>query len=290
MMSDLRRLRGKQIWVYIKQGMTIEELIEKYKCSQEDLEKYMEKNFEKKARESIRRELEKNGKKRGNNTATIVTQEEISKTTLNELHKKERQMQEKNVMVMKENKKEPDERSLEKLKDRENALVTEICKQEVAHKSTLSSKKKLFDELKNEKEKILELKDIILKRQKAVDEIFTKIVEIDEKIITESEELSANKKILNEIREYIKVLEKVTIFVYENGEIKEEEAEVAEKLLGLDEVFESLIYNELVENLSVKQIRQLAKLMVLTEQMQKQGQNYDLVFESEIVQKIFEQL
>ena len=88
MMSDLRRLRGKQIWVYIKQGMTIEELIEKYKCSQEDLEKYMEKNFEKKARESIRRELEKNGKKRGNNTATIVTQEEISKTTLNELHKK----------------------------------------------------------------------------------------------------------------------------------------------------------------------------------------------------------
>lgn len=290
MMSDLRRLRGKQIWVYIKQGMTIEELIEKYKCSQEDLEKYMEKNFEKKARESIRRELEKNGKKRGNNTATIVTQEEISKTTLNELHKKERQMQEKNVMVMKENKKEPDERSLEKLKDRENALVTEICKQEVAHKNTLSSKKKLFDELKNEKEKILELKDIILKRQKAVDEIFTKIVEIDEKIITESEELSANKKILNEIREYIKVLEKVTIFVYENGEIKEEEAEVAEELLGLDEVFESLIYNELVENLSVKQIRQLAKLMVLTEQMQKQGQNYDLVFESEIVQKIFEQL
>lgn len=290
MMSDLRRLRGKQIWVYIKQGMTIEELIEKYKCSQEDLEKYMEKNFEKKARESIRRELEKNGKKRGNNTATIVTQEEISKTTLNELHKKERQMQEKNVMVMKENKKEPDERSLEKLKDRENALVTEICKQEVAHKSTLSSKKKLFDQLKNEKEKILELKDIILKRQKAVDEIFTKIVEIDEKIIAESEELSANKKILNEIREYIKVLEKVTIFVYENGEIKEEEAEVAEELLGLDEVFESLIYNELVENLSVKQIRQLAKLMVLTEQMQKQGQNYDLVFESEIVQKIFEQL
>lgn len=63
MMSDLRRLRGKQIWVYIKQGVTIEELIEKYKCSQEDLEKYMEKNFEKKARESIRRELEKNGKK-----------------------------------------------------------------------------------------------------------------------------------------------------------------------------------------------------------------------------------
>ena len=41
MMSDLRRLRGKQIWVYIKQGVTIEELIEKYKCSQEDLEKYM---------------------------------------------------------------------------------------------------------------------------------------------------------------------------------------------------------------------------------------------------------
>ena len=116
------------------------------------------------------------------------------------------------------------------------------------------------------------------------------MVEIDEKITAESEELSANKKILNEVREYIKVLGKVTLFVYENGEIKEEEAEVAEELLESDEVFDSLIHNKLVENLSVKQIRQLSKLMVLTEQMQKQGQNYDLVFESEIVQKIFEQL
>ena len=38
----------------------------------------MEKNFEKKARDSVRRELEKNVKKSGNNTAVIVTQEEIS--------------------------------------------------------------------------------------------------------------------------------------------------------------------------------------------------------------------
>mgnify|MGYP004590962729 CR=1 FL=1 len=292
MMSDLRKLRGKQIWVYIKQGFTIEDLLEKYKCSQEELEKYMEKNFEKKARDSVRRKLEKNGKKSGNNTAVIVTQEEISKTTLKEIQKKARQMQEKNIMVMKEkeNKKDSDEMSLEKLKDRENALVTETCQQEGEHKRTLATRRTLLEKLVTEKEKILELKNIILQRQKEVDEIFTKMVEIDEKITAESEELSANKKILNEVREYIKVLGKVTLFVYENGEIKEEEAEVAEELLESDEVFDSLIHNKLVENLSVKQIRQLSKLMVLTEQMQKQGQNYDLVFESEIVQKIFEQL
>lgn len=289
MMSDLRRLRGKQLWLYIKQGFTIEDLLEKYQCTKEELEKYMEKNFEKKARDSVRRELEKNGKKSGNNTAVIVTQEEISKSTLKEIQKKARQMQEKNIMVM-ENKKDSDEMSLEKLKDRENALVTEICKQEGERKRTLAIRKTLLEKLVTEKEKILELKKIILQRQKEVDEIFTKMVEIDKKITVESEELSANKKILSEVREYIKVLEKVTIFVYENGEIKEEEAEVAEELPGLDEVFDSLIHNELVENLSVKQIRQLAKLLVLTEQRQKQGQNYDLVFESEIVQKIFEQL
>ena len=289
MMSDLRRLRGKQLWLYIKQGFTIEDLLEKYQCTKEELEKYMEKNFEKKARDSVRRELEKNGKKSGNNTAVIVTQEEISKSTLKEIQKKARQMQEKNIMVM-ENKKDSDEMSLEKLKDRENALVTEICKQEDERKRTLAIRKTLLEKLVTEKEKILELKKIILQRQKEVDEIFTKMVEIDKKITAESEELSANKKILSEVREYIKVLEKVTIFVYENGEIKEEEAEVAEELPGLDEVFDSLIHNELVENLSVKQIRQLAKLLVLTEQRQKQGQNYDLVFESEIVQKIFEQL
>lgn len=289
MMSDLRKLRGKQIWVYIKQGFTIEDLLEKYKCSQEELEKYMEKNFEKKSLDSVRRSFEKNSKKRGNNnTAVIVTQEEISNSTLKETQKKARQMQEKNIMVM-ENKKDSDEMSLEKLKDRENALVTETCQQEGEHKRTLATRRTLLEKLVTEKEKILELKSIILQRQKEVDEIFTKMVEIDEKITAESEELSANKKILSEVREYIKVLEKVTIFVYENGEIKEE-AEVAEELLESDEVFDSLIHNKLVENLSVKQIRQLSKLMVLTEQMQKQGQNYDLVFESEIVQKIFEQL
>lgn len=289
MMSDLRRLRGKQLWLYIKQGFTIEDLLEKYQCTKEELEKYMEKNFEKKARDSVRRELEKNVKKSGNNTAVIVTQEEISKSTLKEIQKKARQMQEKNIMVM-ENKKDSDEMSLEKLKDRENALVTEICKQEGEHKRTLATRRTLLEKLVTEKEKILEQKKIILQRQKEVDEIFTKMVEIDEKITAESEELSANKKILSEVREYIKVLEKVTIFVYENGEIKEEEEAVEEEPPETEEVFDCLIHNELVENLSVKQIRQLAKLLVLTEQMQKQGQNYDLVFESEIVQKIFEQL
>ena len=288
MMSDLRKLRGKQIWVYIKQGFTIEDLLEKYKCSQEELEKYMEKNFEKKSLDSVRRSLEKNSKKRGNNNTTvIVTQEELK-----EIQKKARQMQEKNIMVMKEkeNKKDSDEMSLENLKAREKTLATEICNQEAEHKRTLSIKRTLLEKLVTEKEKILELKKIILQRQKEVDEIFTQIVETEKKIGAESEELSSNKKILDEVREYIKVLEKVSIFVYENGEIKEEEAEIEEELSGTEEVFDSLIHNKLVENLSVKQIRQLAKLLVLTEQMQNQGKDFELVFESETVQTIFEQL
>lgn len=288
-MSELKRLRGKQIWVYIKQGLTIEELLEKYKCSQEEFTKFLEKNFENKSLDSIKRSFERNSKKSRNNAVAAVAQEENTKSTLNELRKKGRQMQEKNII--KENKKEAsDEMSLENLKAREKTLATEICNQEAEHKRTLSIRRTLLEKLVTEKEKILELKKIILQRQKEVDEIFTQIVETEKKIGAESEELSSNKKILDEVREYIKVLEKVTIFVYENGEIKEEEAEVEEELLGLDEVFDSLIYNELVENLSVKQIRQLAKLLVLTEQMQNQGKDFELVFESETVQTIFEQL
>ncbi len=289
-MSELKRLRGKQMWVYIKQGLTIEELLEKYKCSQEEFTKFLEKNFENKSLDSIKRSFERNSKKSRNNAVAAVAQEENTKSTLNELRKKGRQMQEKNII--KENKKEAsDEMSLENLKaSGKNISDRNMQSRKAEHKRTLSIRRTLLEKLVTEKEKILELKKIILQRQKEVDEIFTQIVETEKKIGAKSEELSSNKKILDEVREYIKVLEKVTIFVYENGEIKEEEAEVEEELLGLDEVFDSLIYNELVENLSVKQIRQLAKLLVLTEQMQNQGKDFELVFESETVQTIFEQL
>lgn len=132
---------------------------------------------------------------------------------------------------------------------------------------------------------MLELKKIIEKRQLEVENISKEINEITNKISVEKDELFNNKQILEETRDYIKNLEKISIFVYKNGEIEIENSETPE-ITDWQNEFETLINDEAVENLSVKQIRQLAKLTVLEKQFEKEGKEYELTIEDEIVEKI----
>ena len=66
--------------------------------------------------------------------------------------------------------------------------------------------------------------------------------------------------------------------------------QIYQKRQGWDEVFDSLIHNKAVEELSLKQVQQFAKLLVLVEKLQAKNRKYELTFESKDDQIIFENL
>ena len=76
----------------------------------------------------------------------------------------------------------------------------------------------------------------------------------------------------------------------ETGEIIIGDVDYTYDLPESEERFERLVKNNLVEELTVKQVHQLVKLLGLTEQFQTQGITYELCFESDQVNHIFEKL
>ncbi len=79
---------------------------------------------------------------------------------------------------------------------------------------------------------------------------------------------------------------KASIFVYKNGEIKTE----VEIPTSWENLFEALVYNPLMEDLSIKQVRQLSKIVVLAEEMKARKRIFEIKFEEKEVQKIYQKI
>lgn len=283
-MSSLRDLSGKSLEVELKRGLTLEDFARKYECTQEDFLNHLEKNFCEKARKSITRNMTKNAKKR-KPTRTTKTKKE-TKLTLSKIHEGSKSISQEDKKV---NNPTTENSDLQNLKERERLLISEISNKERIHERSISERMKLFDELRQKKEKMLELKEIIEQNQKEVEKISTQIAKITKRVTAENETISSNKQTLEEVKSCIMKLEKISVFVYKNGEIEIENANIPETS-GWEDLFDSLIHNKIVENLSLKQVRQLAKLLVIVERFQAQKQNYELTFESETEQRVFEKL
>lgn len=274
----LNRINGKKMEVEIKNGATMENFLEKYNCTRDEFLEYLHKNFSENARNSMLRSIAKNSKKikkQSRNEQQLIMDEEKSCEVTMEMHIEEL------AAVTTDN----NDQKLQEMKKKEKNLELQIYEQEKEHQKNLSKRRSLFEQLRIQKEKMLELKKIIEKRQLEVENISKEINEVTNKISVEKDELFNNKQILEETRDYIKNLEKISIFVYENGEIEIENSETPE-ITDWQNEFETLINDEAVENLSVKQIRQLAKLTVLEKQFEKEGKEYELTIEDEIVEKI----
>lgn len=281
-MSSLRDLKGKTLEIELKRGATLEDFAQKYECTQDEFLEHLEKNFCEKAKNSIVRNMTKNAKKR---KPTKRVQGKGPKT-LSQIHESSTILQEDKQV----NNFTTEDSELQKLKERETLLISEISKQEMLHEKSISERMKLFEELRQQREKMLELKEIIKQNQKEVEKISTELVEITERIAAENKTISTNKQTLEEVKICIKSFEKIIIFVYKNGETEiDNEADIPETT-GWDEVFDSLIHNKAVEELSLKQVQQFAKLLVLVEKLQSKNRKYELTFESKDDQIIFENL
>lgn len=271
-MSSLRDLTGKILEIELKRGATIEDFAQKYECTQDEFLEHLQKNFCSKAKNSIVRNMTKNAKKR---KPTKRVQGKGPKT-LSQIHESSTILKEDKQV----NNSTTEDSELQKLKERETLLISEISKQEMLHEKSVSERMKLFEKLRLQREKMLELREIINQNQKEVEKISIELSEITDRITAENETIATNKQKLEEVKHCIKSFEKIIIFVYKNGETEiDNEVDIPETT-GWDEVFNSLIHNKTVEELSLKQVQQFAKLLVLVEKLQAKNRKYELTFES----------
>ena len=280
-MSSLKDITGKKFEIELKHGATLEDFLEEYDCTREEFIAYLEKNFSEKARNSMLRYMNKNSKKPKQFSGKSSKSTSKGNIVIKHIEEKPTIKKEKTTNNCAENQIEP---TLEELKEKERYISSEVHKQNEFCKELELTKKGFLDNLEETNKTLLETIKRILKIQKEIKNTSGQIDEV-------KKEITSKKKILKEIKQKIKTLQKVSLFVYMNGDIEAENFDIPEKeQTGCDKYFDDLLKNEVVEELSIKQIRQLAKLLVLLELLKEKELIWDITFESKVQQDVFEKL
>lgn len=179
--------------------------------------------------------------------------------------------------------------TLEQLLAQEMELSSIICGIEGEHKNLVAERRVLISKLENAQKALKELRRLLNMQEENITQVYGKFMECASKMEKLNEEKKSYTKQLDVIRKQIDNLRKVTIFVYENASFEVEkipiepitDSEVASQSMKLFALPEA-------EELTAKEIKNIAKLQVVAEMIEANGYKTELVFDSERVQKFWE--
>ena len=143
--------------------------------------------------------------------------------------------------------------------------------------------------MQKEEKDLQVLKKKIEQQTKIIDDITNELTQINNSISDTDNQLSQVSNYLTEIVAEIKELEKVTIYIYENGEIYLENSNLVLPDTWT-EIYQLIISNEFVEDLTIKQIKQLSKLFAFISALNQSETLFEVTFEADLLHSIFEQL
>lgn len=281
----------------IKKGWTTEEFSRYFQLEPEQFLEQLKKNFSKKGCKNMLMRLERNDKlhyKHRKPRFVKMANMEVLKGESNKDKVVEEKLSEEEFVVEVE------------LFEKENLmgqlsideLLTGLCREKEELKKALTEDEKNFFEYKSRRKNIREIlqkkQDKLVKMQNEIRKEQEEIIKLTDdyneaavrmKELNESM-LQRNER-LEEIEKQVKSLNKITIFVYQNGEIESENYEMVISD-SWNQVFEDLMQKEEVEILTVKETKQLARVIELTKMLDEQNLEYEITFESENVQSVYE--
>lgn len=307
-----RNMDVKTINIKIKYGATMEELLEYFNCSEEQFEGYVKRNFGEKGKRDIYANLEKNKKKRekkkkglraGVNNAKqqilipkkVLFDDQVKRKTLTDLLEEDKVI---DLPIVEQDGKMPEKSNIENMKkllelqEIERNLVDKICEGEKELVSIRAQKRDIKARLNDEKQYMLELKKIIAEHQSNIDGIMKEISEILEKHDQLKAEIDSNSEELERVRMDIDKLKKVDILFYKNGLFELENfkyEDIPEMQLDQD-IFNLLCEDETAEELSIKVIKQIVRLEQILQWFSTNQLSYEITFEAEEMQKVFEKI
>ena len=183
----------------------------------------------------------------------------------------------------------PEIPTLEQLLAKEKELSSKICDIEGEHKALVGKRREVVSRLERCQNALRELKRLL----HAQEENVTKAYEEFLGYATQMEALNGEKKVyekqLDVIRQKIDDMRKVNIFVYENASFEVENVPI-EPIADSEITAQSIQLFALpeAEELTAKEIKNIAKLQMVVELIESNGYKVELVFDSTRVQSFWE--
>lgn len=310
------QINAKALHVLIKRGCTSSELMEKFGLSDEkqlferihqispvgalDFISQIRKN-NKSARRRERKEANKlvevqqDLPKVENSTeeVTATVFEETSSDVIQEVQPVEDNSSNKEIQPVEDNSsiQNTSISHLEELQEKETLLSQDIISDEEAHKEMVARRREINLSFKKVKNALSELQRLLKLNEEKTSALIEEYNDLSTKMRTKSSDIKAKKAILADIREQIANLKKCVVYVFADGNIEVENASISDVDDDEDEVAERLLtlvqYAE-AEELTIKDLKTIAKLELMVAELIADGINYELFFDSETVQKFYE--
>lgn len=233
---ELRSLQQKNVRVNIKNGWNLEDFCEKYRCTEDELKTRLDQIFKnKKAMRNCIDKIEKNSGKHKSKPKTVKASVISEANELETLRREEATLS-KGVMK----------------------LETEWEAQKAEHLERLKS-------LRDKKAELKEFRSQISKERKMTE----KIIQQDNRIVEKMNDLTKRRNTLvatlEEKRARIEELKKLTLCVFDGGEITTYDgSDVKLDDTGHEEIYAKLTEHELCDELRMRDVKTLARLLAMS--------------------------
>lgn len=296
----MKKMTSKDLHVALKNQATEEELMERYGVdSSEELYEVMSKvapgNFEyfkKKIKKNQKNRLRKDEKKE----MALDNQKEDEQIELTNFETLTDQSSEvengkvgKNMVdytaVEKPTNDEP-KPSLNELLEAEKFLSDNCVSLEKEHNALINARREDVKTLALIKRTLEELKRLLQVNQSKLTTVLEDYNSKAEQMLRVSSEISACKEMLADTRAQIEEAKKLKVSVFSDGTIECENGKLESPCEAeVSQLFSTLILLAAAEELTIKQVKTVAKLVSV---VKKIDQKYELEFDSDLVQKLYE--
>ncbi|MGN1298149.1 MAG: hypothetical protein ACI4VH_07045 [Clostridia bacterium] len=285
------RITGKYMEEKLKRGYGTSYFLKSQNISEDEFFQYLKKNFSSKAYTSMCKRLKNNEKsskkfgfKSSAHTTADIADDETSPATMTDFTYTENNEETETVEV------EDSISPIDMLKEQERELSSVICSEEAEHVQLISKRASLKSQFQKQKAQLRELTHKIEAIRNDFEKTFSEWEKLGSDMHSLTESISNRKASLEVIRNEIILLQKISIFAYENGEIEFENVgdfDTTTDSSSEAALFNKLIQNNVVESLTIKNIRQLAKLILIVEKLNAEHLSFELTFEDSTVQEVF---
>ena len=296
----MKKMSSKDLHVALKNQATEEELMERYGVdSSEELYEVMSKvtpgNFE-----YFKKEIKKNQKNRSRKDAkkemALDNQKEDEQIELTNFETLTDQSSEdengtvgKNMVdytAVEESTNDEPKPSLNELLEAEKFLSDNCVSLEKEHNALINARREDVKTLAEIKRTLEELKRLLQVNQSKLTTVLENYNSKAEQMLRVSSEISACKEMLADTRAQIEEAKKLKISVFSDGTIECENGELESPCEAeVSQLFSTLILLAAAEELTIKQVKTVAKLVSV---VKKIDQKYELEFDSDLVQKLYE--
>lgn len=284
MATTLSRINGKYMEEKLKRGYGISYFLNSLNVSENEFFQHLKKNFSSKAYTSMCKRLknnEKSQKKFSSKCSKVVNEASIATIATTESNTERETVEVTSISY------------LDMLKEQEHELSSVICSEETEHAQLISKRAALKSQFQKQQTQLFELTRKIELIKNDFETTFSEWKKLGSDMHSLTESITEKKVSLEAIRNEIVSLQKISIFAYASGEIEFENVGDFDTTTNPSnelELFNKLIQNDVVESLTIKSIRQLAKLILIVKKLNAEHFSFELTFEDSSVQEVFDSI